>query len=76
VNENNIDWDEHVHMILYVYHTTFKVTIEHTPFQLVYGLYPLIANRIHVAHEQFTSRPKNFSLLYFNQSHGKIGALG
>jgi plasmid rolling circle replication initiator protein Rep len=35
VNENHIDWDEHLHTILYAYHTTFKVTIEHTSFQFV-----------------------------------------
>jgi hypothetical protein len=29
-------------MILYVYQTSFKVTTQHTPFQLVYGLCPLM----------------------------------
>ncbi len=42
VNENYINWDEHLHMVLYVYRTTFKVTIRYTPFQLVYGLYTLM----------------------------------
>ncbi len=30
VNENRIDWDEHLHTILYAYRITFKVTIMHT----------------------------------------------
>jgi hypothetical protein len=37
VNENYINWDEQLHTVLYVYHTTFKVTIGHIPFQLVDG---------------------------------------
>jgi hypothetical protein len=42
VNENYIDWDEHKHTILYAYYITFKVTIKHNLFQLIYGLYPLM----------------------------------
>ncbi len=42
VNENCTNWDEHLHMILYVYRITFKVTTRHTSFQLVHGLYPLM----------------------------------
>jgi hypothetical protein len=42
VNENWIDWDEHVHMVLYAYHILVKVTTGHTSFQLVYGLYLLM----------------------------------
>jgi hypothetical protein len=42
VNENCTNWDEHLHTVLYVYCTTFKVTTGHTSFQLVYGLYPLM----------------------------------
>lgn len=41
VNENYIDWDEHLNTIMYGYWTSFKVTIGHTPFQLVYGLFLL-----------------------------------
>jgi hypothetical protein len=32
MNENHIDWDEHLHMILYAYQTTFKVMTDHTTF--------------------------------------------
>jgi hypothetical protein len=42
MNENYTNWDEHLHMILYAYRTIFKVTMGHTPFQLVYGLCPLM----------------------------------
>jgi hypothetical protein len=33
-----MDWDEHLHMVLYAYQMTFKVTTGHTWFQHVYGL--------------------------------------
>jgi hypothetical protein len=43
VNEKKIDWDEHLHIVLYAYQTTFnKMTTYHTPLQLVYGLHPLM----------------------------------
>jgi hypothetical protein len=42
VSENCTNWDEHLHTVLWAYHTTFKVTTGHTLFQLVYGLYPLM----------------------------------
>jgi hypothetical protein len=29
VDENHVDWDEHLHIVLYVYYTSFKVTIGH-----------------------------------------------
>jgi hypothetical protein len=57
VNENLTNWDEHLHMILYVYHTTFKLTMGHIPFQLVYGLYPLI--------------PMEYLLPMSNSHHGR-----
>jgi hypothetical protein len=42
VNEKLNNWDKHLGAILFVYHIAFKVNIRHTPFQLFYGLYPLI----------------------------------
>jgi len=36
------DEDEHLFIILFSYRTTYKVVIGHTPFQLVYGLHPLL----------------------------------
>jgi hypothetical protein len=41
VNEKN-DWDEYLYTILFSYQTTYKVETGHTPFQLVYGLHPLL----------------------------------
>ncbi len=42
VNENKMDWDEHLPIILFFYRITFKVAIGYTPYQLVYGLHLLI----------------------------------
>jgi hypothetical protein len=36
-----MNWDKHLHTILFAYKTTFKVGTIHTPFQLVYGLHAL-----------------------------------
>jgi hypothetical protein len=43
VNENKIDWDEHLFIVLFSYKTTYKITIKYTPYQLVYGLDPLMS---------------------------------
>jgi hypothetical protein len=45
VNENPNDWDEHMSTFLFSYITIFKVGTDHTPFQLVYGLYPLLPTK-------------------------------
>jgi hypothetical protein len=45
VNENQNDWDEHLSIILFYYRTTIKVGTGHTPFQLVYGLHPLLVTK-------------------------------
>ncbi len=42
VNENCMDWYEHLHTILFAYIIAFKVGTSHTPFQLVYGLHALM----------------------------------
>ena len=42
INENRTDWDSQLHTVLFAYQTTYKVVIGHTPFQLVYGLTPLM----------------------------------
>jgi hypothetical protein len=42
VNENMNDGDEHMSIVLFSYRTAYKVGIGHTPFQLVYGLHPLL----------------------------------
>ncbi len=75
VNENRTNWDEHLHTIMYFYCTTFKVTTGHTILANLWPL-PFDANKIPATHEQFTSRSKLLSNPYFDQSYGKIGALG
>ncbi len=42
VNEKIIDWDEHLFKFLFTYRTTYKVATCYTPYQLVYGLHPLM----------------------------------
>jgi hypothetical protein len=41
----NNGWDEHLHIVLYDYQTSLKVTIGPTPFQLMYGLHPLVLTK-------------------------------
>ncbi len=41
----HIDWDEHLWVMLFAYHTTDKVNDGHIPFQLVYVLYPLMLTK-------------------------------
>jgi len=45
VNENIIDWDEHLSIVLFSYKTTYKVVTRYTPYQLVYGLHPLMPTK-------------------------------
>jgi hypothetical protein len=45
VNENRIDWDEHLSIVLFSYKTTDKVVTRYTPYQLVYGLHPLMPTK-------------------------------
>jgi hypothetical protein len=42
VNETRADWDDHLYTVLFSHRTAYKVTTTHTPFQLVYGLHPLM----------------------------------
>jgi hypothetical protein len=42
VSENRTYWDEHLSTMLFSYIITYKVTIAYTPYQLVYGLNPLM----------------------------------
>ncbi len=45
VIENRIDWDEHLSTMLFSYIKTYKVAIRYTPYQLVYGLHPLMSTK-------------------------------
>jgi hypothetical protein len=42
VSENKINWDEHLSTMLFSYKTIFKVATWYTPYQLVYGIHPLM----------------------------------
>lgn len=42
VNNKRTDWDKHLPAVLFSYRTAFKMTTRYTPFQLVYGLHPLM----------------------------------
>ncbi len=42
INENKIDWDEYLSIVLFSYRTEYKVATRYTPYQLMYGLHPLM----------------------------------
>ncbi len=45
VGENIIDWDEHLFIVLISYKNVYKVATWYTPYQLVYGLHPLMPTK-------------------------------
>ena len=45
VSERKTDWDQHLPTVLFAYRTTYKVTTHHTPYQLVYGLQPMLPTK-------------------------------
>ncbi len=42
ISENRTKWDEHLSTTLFSYKTAYKVATWYTPYQLVYGLHPLM----------------------------------
>jgi len=42
ISENRTNWDEHLSIMLLSYKTTYKIATWYTPYQLVYGLHPLM----------------------------------
>ncbi len=42
VSENITYWDEHLSTMLFSYKIVHKITTWYTPYQLVYGLHPLM----------------------------------
>jgi hypothetical protein len=44
INENKIDWDEHMFIVLFSYKIAYKIT-RYTPYQLVYVLHPLMPTK-------------------------------
>jgi hypothetical protein len=45
VNDNRNNWDEHLSTILFSYQIAYKVGTNHTPFQFIYGLHPLLPTK-------------------------------
>ncbi len=45
VNENRINWDEHLSIMLFSYRIAYKVATRYTPYQLMYGLHPLMPTK-------------------------------
>ncbi len=45
VSENKIDWHEHLSTMLFSYKTTYKVATWYTPYQILYGLHPLMPTK-------------------------------
>jgi hypothetical protein len=44
VNENRTNWDERLSILLFSYKIAYKIT-RYTPYQLVYGLHPLMPTK-------------------------------
>jgi hypothetical protein len=42
INENKINWDEHLSTMLFSYIIVYKLAIGYTPYHLVYVLHPLM----------------------------------
>ncbi len=42
ISENKTDQDEHLSTMLFSYKTAYKIATWYTPYQLVYGLHPLM----------------------------------
>ncbi len=45
VNENRTNQDEHLSTVLFSYRIAYKVATRYTPYQLVYGLHPLMPTK-------------------------------
>jgi len=45
VSENRTDWDEHLSIMLFSYKIAYKVVTWYTPYQIVYGLHPLMPTK-------------------------------
>jgi hypothetical protein len=54
-NENEVDSDEYLLIMCFSYKITYKVATWYTPYQLVYGLHPLMHTK--------------YVLLTFNEDH-------
>jgi len=45
VSENKTNWDEHLSIVLFSYIILYKIAPWYTPYQLMYGLHPLMPTK-------------------------------
>ncbi len=45
ISENRTGWDEHLFTVVFSYKIVYKVATMYTPYQLVYGLHPLMPTK-------------------------------
>ena len=55
VNDNRTDWDIQLYTMLFSYQIAYKVAMGHSPFELVYGLLPLMPTEYIVPTQQTTT---------------------
>ena len=55
VNDNHTDWDIQLYTVLFSYRTAYKVATGHSPFELVYGLLPLMPTKYIVPTQRTTT---------------------
>ncbi len=57
VNANCIDWDVMFFTTLWAYRTSYKVTTQFMPFELVYGTQPIMLTKIMVSTKRIKDIP-------------------
>ena len=60
VNDNHTDWDMQLYTVLFSYQTAYKVATGHSPFELVYGLLPLMPT-VYIFSTQRTTTDLDFT---------------
>ncbi len=58
VNANKMDWDVMLVIALWAYQTTYKVIIQYTPFELVYGIQLIMPIEIAVPTKRVRDLPQ------------------
>jgi hypothetical protein len=64
INVNHIDWDAMLFIALWAYQTTYKVTTQFMPFELVYGIQPVMPTEFMVP----TKRIRDIPIKDFDQA--------
>ncbi len=57
VNANCINWDVMLFTTLWVYQTSYKITTQFTPFELVYGTQPIMLIKFIVSTKRIKDIP-------------------